>query len=572
MSQLPREVVAFAKQMGLNLQGLELEAGEIWKKLNEMSEKDPAEYQRFVQEQSEGMKEMMSTEGKGKDASEKEEGRMFRPIARLSLQTNTIGGDGLKVREIKDTKDSVTGKDMYINICCHDALSYARDSHGNEIKNNFALVSGLELPLLIGPLRNYDANTVAVDVVYHPTIVDYSINDKQFQKQMIDLALEWIEQERNIKFNKDFKISKKKYNCGLGDDQTGPVLCPVDPDNSKQNPKNEDSLQSPTNLLSSILKDRDTTTMPQLNELNLGTGQNQKKKPPSASTTASKSVDIFNIIPPASSGNDSTNSSTGSSNDAKTASAKTNKPIIKKGFLQSEKNAGKLYPDGSTEGSGGATGGSLARIMDKCKVVNMAAMNNNTDVNSEPKPTAPVAPSTKPVSLPSQRELANINKLTAAVDQEWGGSGGFTSPEDIFSSIPDDEFTAQLESVAKILCPDSDASVSASKEAVKSNITSNVKGLSVSSTLPTHLTVIIDEILGDSNKSVSIAINNMDDNYNAALLDLIVSENSVQFTLPNDKTQLILKHFPMKLNHVNGTAAKYSKKHKKLMISINYTL
>lgn len=571
MSQLPREVVAFAKQMGLNLQGLELEAGEIWKKLNEMSEKDPAEYQRFVQEQSEGMKEMMSTEGKGKDASEKEEGRMFRPIARLSLQTNTIGGDGLKVREIKDTKDSVTGKDMYINICCHDALSCAKDSHGNEVKNNFAMVSGLELPLLIGPLRNYDANTVAVDVVYHPTIVDYSINDKQFQKQMIDLALEWIEQERNIKFSKDFKISKKKYNCGLGDDQTGPVLCPVDPDNSKQNPKNENNLQSPTNLLSTILKERDTTTMPQLSELNIGTGQNQKKKPPSASTTASTSIDIFNIIPAANSSNNGTNSS---SNDVNTTitSAKTKKPIIKKGFLQSEKNAGKLYPDGSTEGSGGASGGSLARIMDKCKVVNMAATNNNTDVSSEPKPIVPVVPSSKPVTLPSQRELENINKLTATVDQEWGGSGGFTSPEDIFSSIPDDEFTAQLESVAKILCPDSDASVSTSKEAIKSNITINVEGLIVSSTLPTHLTVRIDEIPSDTNKSVSIAINNMDDNYNATLLDLIVSENSVQFTLPNDKTQLILKHFPMKLNHVNGTAAKYSKKHKKLMISINYTL
>lgn len=562
-TQLPREVIAFAKQMGLNLQGLELEAGEIWKKLNEMSEKDPSEYQRFVQEQSEGMKDLMTEkEGGSKVGGDKDEGRMFRPIARFSLQTNTVGGDGLKVREIKESKDSVTGKDMFINICCHDALSYARDSNGNEVKNNFSMVSGLELPLLIGPLRNYDANTVAVDVVYHPTIVDYSINDKQFQKQMIDLALEWIEQERNIKFNKDFKITKKKYNCGLGDDQSGPILCPVDPDSkSTQGSKNEDSLQSPTNLLSSILKDRDTT-LPELNELNIGKDP-QKKKP--APATASKSVDIFNIIPATSNSSDSPATSSGA-----TDTTKPKKPIIKKGFLQSEKNAGKLYPDGSAEGSGGAAGGSLARIMDKCKVVNMAAMNSSNDSKTESKP-APVLPS-KPVTLPSQRELANINKLTAAVDQEWGGSGGFTSPEDIFSNIPDDEFTSQLESVAKILCADAGPSTATTEGSGKSNVTVNIKGLSATSTLPGHLIVFIDEVVGEKSKSVSVTLSNMDDNYNAALLDLIVSENSVQFTLPTDKSQLILKHFPLKLDHVTGTTAKYSKKQKKLSISINYIL
>ena len=48
------------------------------------------------------------------------------------------------------------------------------------------------------------------------------------------------------------------------------------------------------------------------------------------------------------------------------------KPLLKKGFLNNAKNA--LYPEGSGEGSGGDRGGSFARVMDKCKVINMADM------------------------------------------------------------------------------------------------------------------------------------------------------------------------------------------------------
>ena len=52
---------------------------------------------------------------------------------------------------------------------------------------------------------------------------------------------------------------------------------------------------------------------------------------------------------------------------------RTSKMAMKKGFLDSEKVREKpIYPaSGSVEGSGGSKGGSLARVMDKCRVINL---------------------------------------------------------------------------------------------------------------------------------------------------------------------------------------------------------
>ena len=66
---------------------------------------------------------------------------------------------------------------------------------------------------------------------------------------------------------------------------------------------------------------------------------------------------------------------------ARSDAKKDEKPLMKKGFLNSAKNA--LYPEGSGEGSGGDRGGSFARVMDKCKVINMADMAPNPSTLSD---------------------------------------------------------------------------------------------------------------------------------------------------------------------------------------------
>lgn len=77
--------------------------------------------------------------------------------------------------------------------------------------------------------------------------------------------------------------------------------------------------------------------------------------------------------------------------EIRSSAKKDEKPLLKKGFLNSAKNA--LYPEGSGEGSGGDRGGSFARVMDKCKVIDIAdvapqpstTFNTNTSSSSHGK-------------------------------------------------------------------------------------------------------------------------------------------------------------------------------------------
>jgi hypothetical protein len=76
--KLPREAVQFAKSMGLDLDGLEPEAEDIWKMLDDMSRSNPLQYEQFVEQQLKSAKE---EEGKGAPGKEK---RSFRPTGNIA--------------------------------------------------------------------------------------------------------------------------------------------------------------------------------------------------------------------------------------------------------------------------------------------------------------------------------------------------------------------------------------------------------------------------------------------------------------------------------------------------------
>jgi hypothetical protein len=109
---------------------------------------------------------------------------------------------------------------------------------------------------------------------------------------------------------------------------------------------------------------------------------------------------------------------------------------VKKGFLLDRKDPG-LYPDeGSSEGSGGSKGGSLARIMDKCKVVNM-----NADNTISEHPSMPPAP-------PSSAGAA------AAASASGGTVTGTMKKKKPFANKELDELFAKLDEDLKPLCTD----------------------------------------------------------------------------------------------------------------------
>lgn len=166
-----------------------------------------------------------------------------------------------------------------------------------------------------------------------------------FKAQVIDLVAQWVTQERGITFGRLAKESPRSYMGGLGDAGDTPVLFSVS--EHAEDAKPTDPLSDPTSLLLTKRREEEQGSMQ-----TRGVSISLNPTPIGISVTGEK--------------------------DAKTSSIKEVKSSaekkdsgIKKGFLS--KSSKPLYPTGSSEGSSsggsGATGGALARIMEKSTVV-----------------------------------------------------------------------------------------------------------------------------------------------------------------------------------------------------------
>lgn len=124
------DVFEMMKKQGINIEGFEAEAEDIWSSLNSMSEKDPDEYRKFIQSQYEESKTdsdaSRKSSGHSKQAAtqKSDEDRFFRPVAGFSISTRTSGGDGLKIRGDGE------GKGLFINFCSHPAIEAPLDCSG----------------------------------------------------------------------------------------------------------------------------------------------------------------------------------------------------------------------------------------------------------------------------------------------------------------------------------------------------------------------------------------------------------------------------------------------------------
>ena len=136
------------------------------------------------------------------------------------------------------------------------------------------------------------------------------------------------------------------------------------------------AIQSPSSLLSAMRNNIDDSQ--QTVDNTVGTSLQRQG-------TMIKSTDDSNqstLI--STSSNSSSSSSSSSSNISRNGNSK-DKSAMKKGFLDSGRVKQKpIYPEsGSGEGSGGSKGGALARVMDKCHVINMADMSSTPPILTE---------------------------------------------------------------------------------------------------------------------------------------------------------------------------------------------
>jgi hypothetical protein len=494
--------------MGVDMKGFEAEAAEIWKQLNEMAESKPLEYQAFVDEQLNSANEVKETKASP----------CFRPTPGFSICTTTTGGDGIKVRV------DGGGKSLFLNFCHHVAVEAPTDGHGRPCEDhNLLHVGGLQIPLVVGPARSIEkAHALVVDVIVNPNVIRCCEFSTVFKAQVVDLAYEWVPRESGITFVKRWKECDEKYSHGIGDDGDAPVLFYVDgPGPTVQAPANSSNPTSVDDkeLMKSLLRERalekQKTPEIDMNVTKADKGLSEPKKPAivelgteavttqrspaiqnSSSAKKSTSIprnadttkvaeisDIINIK------KGIVNSPEADPSPAESVpkpAGKTKKgPAIKKGFLMGT-GAGKLYPKGSKEGErddgSGATGGSFARIMDKCKVVNVppggleAAAQPQLNGSSLPqppqavdagKPSAQVrSKETLPTSSPSEQrassrihggktakapsrnEVAEMERLLSMVDSEFGAE---MERDEWAKKLQGEEFCNQFSQLAKVL-------------------------------------------------------------------------------------------------------------------------
>ena len=188
------------------------------------------------------------------------------------MLTYTKSGDGIKIRDLSNS--SRNGKKLFVNICSHPAVDIPVDEYGTTLSNEHFVTDGVSIPLAVGPLRDADEDSLAVDVVVHTIVVELTSTRPAFLKQVVDLTLHWVQQECEIECDPEWtKCANSAYAGGRGENKDIPVLFFVEKEAGKGkqdggkhagtgNP--EGVISSTSSLLSEIHKEKDTVEPVQL--------------------------------------------------------------------------------------------------------------------------------------------------------------------------------------------------------------------------------------------------------------------------------------------------------------------
>lgn len=455
-----------ARQMGLKPEDLKDVDG-MWRNLDDLSESDPEAYQKLIEE--------TIAQGPPKPT------RGFRPKPGfvVKLLTQSDGGTGMRVR----TPNGDGGSKMFVNISSHEALDQPKDQFGRPVQpGERRNAEGLTMPLLVGKPRRCadhsgETKAMALDVVFHPWVIERCDLDNTFKAQVIELALNWIEQETHYKLLRGWKTIRSKYKGGSGPDQDQPVIFPIEeamlqgeppekrpskpapteaPETPAAPPKApEFSITSPESLLAAKAKvERDLEAAPADLDRTGGARNSSKAATPfsDAGITAvqqppkpAKGALIQDITD----GEPKQTRSTPDDAANPPQGKKKGKPAVKKGFLKSTERAALYEEGGSNEGG---KEGSYSRFMSKCKVVDMSSMSPEEQQQrmkqhaaGGPAPAAPrsnQAPQVPAPSAPSpQSSFDGLGKGFLGGNQLYGQDG---SPEGTGTRVGTDALLDEL--------------------------------------------------------------------------------------------------------------------------------
>ena len=203
-----------ARALGLKLDGFELEAQDLWNKLETLASDNPLQYQHFISQT------IIDTK------SNTPENKSFRPHIGFCIKTICLEGHGKKV--IDCTND--IGLPCYVNFCHHSAVDPVTNGNSMAHQNDFHSGVDIAIPLAVGTVREMkttgeSSKDIVIDVVFHSDVIR-AAERESFKTDLIQLAMRAIYEDKGLKLDCHRVVQlplSKGYMGGLGINGDSPV-------------------------------------------------------------------------------------------------------------------------------------------------------------------------------------------------------------------------------------------------------------------------------------------------------------------------------------------------------------
>ncbi|KAJ0407543.1 hypothetical protein P43SY_006861 [Pythium insidiosum] len=411
---------------------------DVWRMLDDMAEKDPKGYQQFIHEQlQDGPPEVAQR-------------RSFNPVPGLVVKCTMQTSNGKREK-------------LFVNLCSHEIIDIPKNPNSDrEVPRDTRAVpstSNLQIPLVVGKRRSIKdfsgTECSAIDVVFHPWVLERCAWDASFKGDVLKLALHWVQQDAKLVLSPPTgKFIKSQYKGGVtvggeiltsrfpitaGNQQTGELA--GDDDGVTQNQREETAasiaMDSPSDLLKkmTLAKEEDegkpefllapvgdppTSSASTRPKACCGIALHRKDEKPSAK----KLIEVI----------DSKEDASKATTNKQSRKSKQSGSAVKRGFLNSTK--AQLYPEGSSEGRPASA---YVNLLSRSKVVDMTDLERQQAQQPDDRKTAKT-------SAEKDHGDHEFEQLCLAADPELDHSRD-RSDEDVTRKL----FGDDLEEFAKFL-------------------------------------------------------------------------------------------------------------------------
>jgi len=303
----------------------------------------------------------------------------------------------------------------------------------------------ISIPLVVGVIRDVvdkitSKDSLVIDVVFNPIIMNLIKNNKNFKTQISELALEWVIKETGLKCDLKWEYCNNgyEYQYGRGDNKDIPVLFfvalnekgePISSDqcsssssssssssrgysSSGSRGSNRDVLSSPSSLLGEITKERSSTsTVDDDTTINIDI-----MKPLKSTTKASTNITA------------STKSSLSSSSTTGTTVVESKNKVLIEEVGVSQEQINDAINDTATQSSPSVPQSTTTTSTTTLSSIQPQSLSSTTlPIPPQSSSVSPLSssssslpqPTTATVKPPSKMEFAHMEQLLGRFDEDY---------------------------------------------------------------------------------------------------------------------------------------------------------